>query len=49
VKLAEAMGCDGERAATPAALAAIVARGTNLSRPLVIEARIDPSQYVTQY
>ena len=49
VKLAEAMGCDGERAETPAALAAIVARGTNLSRPLVIEARIDPSQYVTQY
>ncbi len=49
VKLAEAMGCDGEHADTPAALAAIVARATNLTRPLVIEARIDPTQYVTQY
>src|SRR5882724_1061156 len=49
VKLAEAMGCDGERADSAQALAAIVSRGTNLTRPLVIEARIDPSQYVTQY
>jgi len=49
VKLAEAMGCDGEHADTPAALAAIVAKGTNLTRPLVVEARIDPTQYVTQY
>ena len=49
VKLAEAMGCDGERAETPEALAAIVARGVHLTRPLVIEARIDPTQYVTQY
>jgi acetolactate synthase-1/2/3 large subunit len=49
VKLAEAMGCDGERVESKQALEAIVARGTNLTRPLVIEARIDPSQYVTQY
>jgi acetolactate synthase I/II/III large subunit len=49
VKLAEAMGCDGERADSQQALAAIVARGANLTRPLVIEARIDPEQYVTQY
>jgi acetolactate synthase-1/2/3 large subunit len=49
VKLAESMGCDGERAATPAALAAVVARAGALTRPLVIEARIDPTQYVTQY
>lgn len=49
VKLAEAMGCDGEHADTPASLAAIVARGANLTRPLVVEARIDPTQYVTQY
>jgi acetolactate synthase-1/2/3 large subunit len=49
VKLAEAMGCDGERADTPAALARIVARGADLTRPLVVEARIDPAQYVTQY
>jgi acetolactate synthase-1/2/3 large subunit len=49
VKLAEAMGCDGERADTPAALERIVARGADLARPLVVEARIDPAQYVTQY
>ena len=49
VKLAEAMGCDGECADTPESLAAIVERATNLSRPLVVEARIDPTQYVTQY
>ena len=49
VKLAEAMGCDGERAESAEALAKIVARGHNLSRPLVVEARIDPSQYVAQF
>jgi acetolactate synthase-1/2/3 large subunit len=49
VRLAEAMGCDGERADTPAALARIVERGPQLIRPLVVEARIDPAQYVTQY
>jgi acetolactate synthase I/II/III large subunit len=49
VKLAEAMGCDGECADTPESLAAIVERATNLSRSLVVEARIDPTQYVTQY
>jgi acetolactate synthase-1/2/3 large subunit len=49
VKLAEGMGCDGERADTPAALAAIVARAATLTRPLVVEARIDPSQYVAQF
>jgi acetolactate synthase-1/2/3 large subunit len=49
VKLAEAMGCDGERADTPAALARIVERGPQLTRPLVVEAKIDPAQYVSQY
>jgi acetolactate synthase-1/2/3 large subunit len=49
VKLAEAMGCDGERADTPEALARIVARGNDLTRPLVVEARIDPAQYVAQF
>jgi acetolactate synthase-1/2/3 large subunit len=50
--LAEAMGCDGMRAETPAALEkalsdlAIRSAG---SRPLVIEARIDPSQYEAQF
>jgi acetolactate synthase-1/2/3 large subunit len=49
VKLAEAMGCDGERAETAEALARILARGTSLTRPLVVEARIDPAQYLAQF
>jgi acetolactate synthase-1/2/3 large subunit len=49
VKLAEAMGCDGEYAESTEALAKIVARGANLTRPLVVEARIDPTQYVAQF
>lgn len=49
VKIAEAMGCDAERADTPEALARIVERGAQLTRPLVVEARIDPAQYVSQY
>jgi acetolactate synthase I/II/III large subunit len=50
--LAEAMGCDGVRAETPAALekalAGLGARSPG-SRPLVVEARIDPSQYEAQF
>ncbi len=50
--LAEAMGCDGVRADTPAALekalAGLAARSAG-SRPLVVEARIDPSQYEAQF
>ncbi|HEY2677770.1 MAG TPA: thiamine pyrophosphate-dependent enzyme, partial [Steroidobacteraceae bacterium] len=49
VKLAEAMGCDGERADSKQALAKIVARGAALTRPLVVEAHIDPTQYVAQF
>jgi acetolactate synthase-1/2/3 large subunit len=57
VTLAEAMGCDGARADTPAALekalAGLPARSAGSrsagSRPLVIEARIDPSQYQAQF
>jgi acetolactate synthase-1/2/3 large subunit len=49
VKLAEAMGCDAERADTAAALAHVVTRGTDLTRPLVVEARIDPAQYLAQF
>jgi acetolactate synthase I/II/III large subunit len=49
VKLAEAMGCDGERAESKEALSKIVARGAQLTRPLVVEARIDPTQYVAQF
>jgi acetolactate synthase I/II/III large subunit len=50
--LAEAMDCDGVRVGTPAeleqALAGFGARSAG-SRPLVIEARIDPSQYEVQF
>ncbi len=50
--LAEAMDCDGVRVDTPAglekALAGLGARSPD-SRPLVIEARIDPSQYEVQF
>jgi len=50
--LAEAMGCDGVLAETPAALekalAGLAARSAG-SRPLVVEARIDPSQYEAQF
>jgi acetolactate synthase-1/2/3 large subunit len=49
VKLAEAMGCDGARADSAVALSGIVARAAGLTRPLVVEARIDPTQYVAQF
>jgi acetolactate synthase-1/2/3 large subunit len=50
--LAEAMGCDGVRADTPAALEKALAdlgERSRGSRPLVIEARIDPSEYEAQF
>jgi acetolactate synthase-1/2/3 large subunit len=50
--LAEAMGCDGVRVDTPAALEkALSDLGTRSagSRPLVVEARIDPSEYEAQF
>ncbi len=50
--LAEAMGCNGVRVETPAALekalVGLAARSAG-SRPLVVEARIDPSQYEAQF
>lgn len=50
VKIAEAMGCDAERVETTEALARVVSRAVDLTtRPLVIEARIDPAQYVAQF
>ena len=52
VGLAEAMGCDGERAETPKALEDVLGRAANpggLNRPLLIEAKIDPSQYEVQF
>ena len=49
VKLAEAMGCDGAHVEQPAELAkGLPARGS-LTRPLVVEAVIDPAQYLAQF
>ncbi len=53
--LAEAMGCDGIRVDAPAALEKALAdlgprsQPSSGSRPLVIEARIDPAQYEAQF
>jgi acetolactate synthase-1/2/3 large subunit len=49
VKLAESMDCDGVRAADPGALEKALQDLDSLSRPLVVEARIDPSQYGAQF
>ena len=50
--LAEAIGCDGVRVDTPAALDKALADLDERSagaRPLVVEARIDPAQYEVQF
>jgi len=53
--LAEAMGCDGVRVDTAPGLEKALAdfgprsRPSSGSRPLVIEARIDPAQYEVQF
>jgi len=49
VRLAEAMGGDGERVDSQEALERVVRGARDLTRPLVIEARIDPEQYVAQF
>jgi acetolactate synthase-1/2/3 large subunit len=49
VKIAEAMGCHGERVDSTTALKRVLSQATNLDRPLVIEAQIDPSQYNAQF
>jgi acetolactate synthase-1/2/3 large subunit len=49
VKIAEAMGCDGERADTSEELTRILSKGPSPTRPLVIAAHIDPTQYVAQF
>ncbi len=49
VRLAEAMGCDGERVESAAALEKCLSGIGQLSRPLVVEARIDPAQYQSQF
>jgi acetolactate synthase-1/2/3 large subunit len=49
VALAEALGCDGLRVEKSEELDTALRRSTDLARPLVIEARIDPSQYESQF
>jgi len=49
VMLAGSMGCDGERAESVAELDAALKGMNSLTRPLVIEARIDPAQYESQF
>lgn len=49
VKLAESMGCDGEHVEDQATLERVLAQAKDLDRPLVIEAKIDPSQYEAQF
>jgi acetolactate synthase-1/2/3 large subunit len=49
VLMAQAMDCDGERVTSAAALEKCLAGLTQLSRPLIIEARIDPAQYESQF
>jgi acetolactate synthase-1/2/3 large subunit len=47
--LAEAMDCDGVRVESAAALEKALDGIEARTRPLVIEARIDPSQYEAQF
>ena len=49
VGIATAMDCDGVRAESVAELEKAFADVDELSRPLVVEARIDPSQYASQF
>ena len=49
VKLAESMDCEGARVETQPALEAALGAAGALDRPLVIEARIDPAQYMAQF
>lgn len=49
VTLAESMDCDGVRVNSPADLGKALVGLDTLSRPLVIEAHIDPAQYESQF
>jgi acetolactate synthase I/II/III large subunit len=49
VKLAEAMDCHGIRVSSDTELAAALKGMDTLTGPLVIEARIDPAQYESQF
>ena len=49
VALAEALNCDGVRVDSPAALEKALAGFAARSRPLIVEAHVDPSQYQAQF
>jgi acetolactate synthase-1/2/3 large subunit len=49
VGLARALDCDGERAESTEQLDKVLTRTRGLERPLVVEARIDPAQYESQF
>lgn len=49
VKLAEAMGCDGVRVERCSELVATLNGAASVTRPLVIQAQIDPAQYLAQF
>jgi acetolactate synthase-1/2/3 large subunit len=49
VTLAEAMDCDGVRVDSPAGLEKALAGLAARSRPLIVEARVDPAQYEAQF
>ena len=49
VAVATGMGCDATRVSTPAELDKALSAAQDLARPLVIEARINPSQYLSQF
>ena len=48
-RLAGAMGCDGVRVDDAAGLRRVLGQANGLTRPLVVEARIDPAQYRSQF
>jgi acetolactate synthase-1/2/3 large subunit len=43
------MDCDGIRADSPAALEKALEGFATRTRPLIVEARVDPAQYETQF
>ncbi len=47
--MAAAMDCDGARADSPAALEKALEGFGARSRPLIVEARVDPAQYEAQF
>lgn len=49
VSLASSMSCDGVRADSVSSLEEALSSVSSLSRPLIVEARIDPSQYESQF